>query len=68
MAAAAAPAAAPDLPQLLGGEKGKGLSVYGKLKRAGGQVVYQLHVTNASASSVDGLMLQVRVVWCCLLR
>jgi hypothetical protein len=54
----------PDLPQLLGGEKGKGLSVYGQLKRAGGRVVYQLHVTNGSTSSVDGLMLQVREKWC----
>ncbi|KAF6257431.1 beta-adaptin-like protein C [Scenedesmus sp. NREL 46B-D3] len=58
-AAAAAAGAVLDLPVLLGGEKGKGLSVYGKLKRAGGKVVYQLHVSNASTSSVDGLMLQV---------
>ncbi|WIA30567.1 hypothetical protein OEZ86_000650 [Tetradesmus obliquus] len=57
--AAAAAAAAPSLPQLLGGEKGKGLTVYGQLKRAGGRVVYQLHVNNGSATSVDGLMLQV---------
>lgn len=61
--AAAAPAAAPvavsDLPLLLGGDKAKGLSVYGKLTRAGGQIMYQLHVNNASAGSVDGLLLQV---------
>jgi hypothetical protein len=67
--AAAAPAAAaavPDMPLLLGGEKGKGLAVYGKMKRAGGRIVYQLHVSNGSASSVDGLMLQVRTdSWRC---
>lgn len=59
-APAAAPAAAPaDLPVLLSGDKGKGLTVRGKLKRVGGKTVYSLHLSNGSAGPVDGFMLQV---------
>jgi hypothetical protein len=56
MPTAAVPAG---LPVLLGGEKGKGLTVHGKLARAGGQVVYQISISNATAGAVDGFMLQV---------
>eukprot|EP00775_Hariotina_reticulata_P007152 gene7152-7367_t len=56
MPTAAVPAG---LPLLLGGEKGKGLTVHGKLARAGGQVVYQISISNATAGVVDGFMLQV---------
>lgn len=55
----AAAATAANLPVLVSGEKGKGLTVSGKLKRLGGQVVYQLDIANASAGTVDGFMLQV---------
>jgi AP-1 complex subunit beta-1 len=59
-AAASASAAAPgDLPLLLAADKGRGLVVRGRLARARGQVVYQLHLSNGSAGPVDGCMLQV---------
>jgi hypothetical protein len=60
VAPAAAPAAAPaDLPMLLTNEKGKGMVVRGKLKRAAGKTVYLLHLSNGSSGPVDGFMLQV---------
>lgn len=59
-APAAAPTAAPaDLPVILTADKGKGLTVQGKLKRVGGRTVYQLHLSNGSAGLLDGFMLQV---------
>eukprot|EP00878_Enallax_costatus_P013222 GHUV01013823.1.p1 GENE.GHUV01013823.1~~GHUV01013823.1.p1 ORF type:complete len:892 (+),score=342.30 GHUV01013823.1:341-3016(+) len=54
-----ATAAAASLPVLLSGEKGKGLTVSGKLRRSNGRIVYQLSIANASAGAVDGFMLQV---------
>jgi hypothetical protein len=59
-AAAAGRGGAPsDLPVLLPSDKGQGLVVRGRLQRAGGQVVYRLHLSNGSAGPVDGFMLQV---------
>ncbi|KAF8068431.1 BETAC-AD [Scenedesmus sp. PABB004] len=60
-AAPPAPGALPaGLPLLLGGEKGKGLSVAGQLRRAGGGgLVYDLAISNGSAGPVGGFMLQV---------
>jgi hypothetical protein len=52
-------ASAADLPLLLGPDKGKGVSVRGKLSRSAGAAVYTLNVTNGSSGPLDGLMIQV---------
>lgn len=54
----AAPAA-PAMPVLLTAEKGKGVSVHGKLSRQSGQVSYNLTISNGSSGPVDGFMVQV---------
>lgn len=55
----AATTAAAHLPVLVSGEKGKGLTISGRLRRSNGQAVYQLSIANASGGAVDGFMLQV---------
>lgn len=57
--AAASTAAPADLPVILTAEKGKGLTILGKLRRVGGKTVYHLHLSNGSAGPLDGFMLQV---------
>jgi len=57
--AAAVPVAPPGQTQLLGGEKGKGMTVWGSLVRRAGHPVYLLTIHNGSAVAVDGFMLQV---------
>ncbi len=46
------------LPVLLPAERGKGLTVSGKMVRVAGQVQYSLAFVNNSTSPVDGLMIQ----------
>lgn len=58
-AAAAASAPAHNLPLLLDRGRGRGLTVHGRMERAGGQLVYRLAISNGSQGPVDGFLLQV---------
>lgn len=54
----AAPAAS-QLPVLLGGEKGKGLTVRGRVVQHAGAPAYELSLSNGSSGPLDGFMLQL---------
>lgn len=55
---APAPAAAPPLPVLVPADKGKGLTISGRLAREGGQIVYKLAFHNGTGAPMDGFMIQ----------
>jgi hypothetical protein len=56
---AAAALVAPELPLLLGADKGRGLTVRGAVERAAGAPVYSLSLHNGSGAPLDGFMLQL---------
>ena len=53
-----AAATAPQLPLLLSADKAKGVTLYGRLARQGGQIVYNMGISNGAGMPVDGFMIQ----------